>query len=95
MDDIVKDGERFLVEIKKELPYKVARRHLIERFEYTYLRLLLERHCGNVSAASRESNLSRKHIRTLMERYELRRPSTNRASQLLEEAVAAPVVTPK
>lgn len=75
MDDVLHTGARYLVEIRDELPYKAARRHLIQRFEYTYLRLLIERHDGNLSAASRASSLSRKHIRTLMERYGLRRES--------------------
>lgn len=80
MDDVLRDGERFLVEIRNELPFKAARRHMLKQFEYTYLRLLLQRHKGNVSAAARESNLSRKHIRTLMERYGLRKPTEESAS---------------
>ncbi len=74
MDDILQDGERFLLEVHNELPFKDARRDLLDRFEFVYLRSLLERHNWNVSAVSRESSISRKHIRTLMERYGLRKP---------------------
>ena len=73
MEDVLLSGQRYLVEIRDEMPYKDARRYMLERFEYTYLRLLLERCGGNLSAASRASNLSRKHIRTLMDRYGMRK----------------------
>jgi len=53
------------------LPYKDARRDLIEAFEEAYVHALMEKHGGNISAASREAALSRRHLRELLRKYDL------------------------
>jgi DNA-binding NtrC family response regulator len=56
---------------RTDLPFKVAKRELVEPFERTYVVELLGRYGLNLSAASRASGLSRKHLRHLMRKYGL------------------------
>jgi DNA-binding NtrC family response regulator len=51
--------------------YKEARDRVLEEFERDYLRALLERNKGNVSAAARESKVSRRQFYRLLERHGL------------------------
>lgn len=51
-----------------DLPYTQAKQQLIERFERLYLTDLITRHDGNISAAARDAELDRKHLRTLLRR---------------------------
>jgi DNA-binding NtrC family response regulator len=55
-------------------PYKEAKRQLLDAFEIHYFRELMERHRGNLSAASREAEMSRRHLRHLLRRYDLYQP---------------------
>jgi Response regulator containing CheY-like receiver, AAA-type ATPase, and DNA-binding domains len=45
---------------------------VVEEFERVYLKALLERHDGNLSAASRSADLDRKHLRELLRKHGLR-----------------------
>ena len=65
------DEWRVWLEFRKDRAYKDERRRLLEAFECIYLGSLLDRHDGNISAASRASELSRKHLRTLIKKYDL------------------------
>ena len=56
-----------------DTPYKLARRSVLDQFEKNYVRSLMMRHRGNLSAASREAGVSRRHLRTLMDKYRLSR----------------------
>ena len=57
--------------VRTDLPYAEAKTSLLEAFERRYVRDLLERHDGNISAAAREAGLDRKHLRTLARRHGL------------------------
>jgi DNA-binding NtrC family response regulator len=57
--------------VRSDLPWAEARQLVVEAFEARYLRELLERCGGNLSAASRASGLDRKHLRALARRHGL------------------------
>jgi hypothetical protein len=61
-----------VVHVSTDLPYKEAKQQLIEPFERAYVLGLYERFGDNLSASSRASGLSRKHIRNLFRKYGLR-----------------------
>ncbi len=61
--------------IELDKPFKEAKAHVIEEFERVYLKALLERHGGNLSAASRSADLDRKHLRELLRKHGLREES--------------------
>jgi DNA-binding NtrC family response regulator len=54
--------------VRTDLPYSEAKRMLLEVFEYRYLNDLITRCEGNISVASREANIDRKHLRDLLRR---------------------------
>ncbi len=58
--------------VRTDLPFKEAKEAVVEAFERSYLRELLQRHGGNVSATARTAELDRKHLRALLERHRLR-----------------------
>jgi transcriptional regulator with PAS, ATPase and Fis domain len=55
-----------------DIPYKDAKSILVETFEVEYCRRLLERHGGNVSAASREAGIHRKYLEELVKKHALK-----------------------
>ena len=57
--------------VENEQRFHEAKRGLVETFERSYLQAKLRKHQWNISAVSRESGLSRKHIRTLMQKHSL------------------------
>jgi transcriptional regulator with GAF, ATPase, and Fis domain len=61
--------------IAYHLPFKEAKAQVVEHFERQYLQVLLERHAGNLSAAAREADVDRKHLRELLRRHGLRESS--------------------
>jgi DNA-binding NtrC family response regulator len=61
--------------IAYHLPFKEAKAHVVEHFERQYLRVLLERHQGNLSAAARGAEVDRKHLRELLRKHGLRESS--------------------
>lgn len=58
-----------LQNIDHDKPFKEAKAAVVESFEKEYLIELLERNKGNVSAASREAKIDRKHLRNLLVKY--------------------------
>ena len=54
-----------------DLPFKVAKNQVVEAFERDYVEALVSRHNWNLSAAARESQIDRKHLRELMHKYGL------------------------
>ena len=56
--------------VRTDLPWAEARQRVVEAFERRYLRALIERCEGNLSAASRESGLDRKHLRALVKKHQ-------------------------
>jgi DNA-binding NtrC family response regulator len=57
--------------VRSDLPFKEAKAELVEQFEREYLAELLKRHRMNLSAAAREAQLDRKHLRELVRKYNL------------------------
>ncbi|OVE81679.1 hypothetical protein BVY03_03105 [bacterium K02(2017)] len=55
--------------IELDKPFKEAKQAVVESFEREYLQELLERNKGNVSKASREAKIDRKHLRNLLIKY--------------------------
>ncbi|HZO13532.1 MAG TPA: sigma 54-interacting transcriptional regulator [Polyangiaceae bacterium] len=55
------------------LPYHEAKEAWIERFERAYVEGALDRANGNVSQASRDAQVDRRHLQRLMSRYDIRR----------------------
>jgi len=57
--------------VRTDLHYTEAKEVVLHAFERRYLREIFERAGRNISAASRESGLDRKHLRTLLLRHGL------------------------
>ena len=68
-----RNGNDLRVHVPMNRPFKEAKRALLDVFERRYITDLMREHRGNLSAASRASNLSRRHLRDLMRRYGLYR----------------------
>ncbi len=59
--------------VRLDRPFHELKEFLLAEFERAYLTRCLTESAMNVSAASRQSGLSRKHLRTLMSKYGIRR----------------------
>ncbi len=57
--------------IRTDLPFKEAKGQLVESFEREYIEDLMKRHKMNLSAAAREAQIDRKHLRELIRKYDL------------------------
>ena len=57
--------------IRTDLPFKEAKGQLVEMFEREYIEDLMRRHRMNLSAAAREAQIDRKHLRELIRKYDL------------------------
>ena len=57
--------------IRTDLPFKEAKGQLVEMFEREYIEDLMRRHKMNLSAAAREAQIDRKHLRELIRKYGL------------------------
>ena len=57
--------------IRTDLPFKEAKGQLVEHFEREYIVDLMKRHRMNLSAAAREAQIDRKHLRELIRKYGL------------------------
>ncbi|MBI4211479.1 MAG: sigma-54-dependent Fis family transcriptional regulator, partial [Deltaproteobacteria bacterium] len=55
--------------IDADMPFKDAKQHIVESFEKEYLVELLKKHNHNLSKASREAQIDRKHLRNLLKKY--------------------------
>jgi DNA-binding NtrC family response regulator len=66
-------GEAEVVEApaSSDTSYKAERERIVEAFEERYVRSLLERHDGNVTAAAKEAQISRKHLYELIHKHGL------------------------
>jgi DNA-binding NtrC family response regulator len=58
-----------------DLPFKEAKAQVVDSFEREYIRTLLKRHQGNLSAAARAAEVDRKHLRELLRKHGLRESS--------------------
>lgn len=63
----------FQVSVDISMPFKVAKKEILERFERRYLQALLEEHSGNISAAARAAGMERLSIYKALDRLGLRK----------------------
>jgi len=64
-------GGEEAVGIRSDLPFSEAKEAVLHAFEARYLRDVLARCEGNISAAARASGVDRKHLRSLLRRHGL------------------------
>jgi DNA-binding NtrC family response regulator len=71
IDDALVEEAAPALGIRTDLPFKEAKGQLVEMFEREYIEDLMRRHKMNLSAAAREAQIDRKHLRELIRKYEL------------------------
>lgn len=72
LDDALQGGEASpAMGVRTDLPFKEAKGQLVEMFEREYIEDLMSRHSMNLSAAAREAQIDRKHLRELIRKYDL------------------------
>jgi len=71
LDDALSEEAAPALGIRTDLPFKEAKGQLVEMFEREYIEDLMRRHKMNLSAAAREAQIDRKHLRELIRKYEL------------------------
>ncbi len=54
------------------VPYKDAKQVVVDRFEAAYLSVLMEKFKGNISRASKDTGLTRYHLRELLKKHGLK-----------------------
>jgi transcriptional regulator with PAS, ATPase and Fis domain len=54
-----------------DIPFKLAKNHLVGQFEKEYIRRLLERNGGNISKAAREAQIERAYLQRLVRKHRL------------------------
>ncbi len=57
------------MKVEPDVPFKDAKQKIVESFEKEYLVDLLKRNNHNLSKASREAKIDRKHLRNLLKKY--------------------------
>jgi DNA-binding NtrC family response regulator len=67
------DAPRLGLTVRLDRPFHELKEYLLAEFERAYVTRCLTESEMNVSMASRSSGLSRKHLRTLMYKYGIRR----------------------
>ena len=72
--------------IDTSLPFKEAKQKIVEFFERDYLEGLLQRNNYNVSRASREAKIDRKHLRNLLKKYNINAPDDDEAGDEISES---------
>ena len=65
-----KDGSLYFT----DPPYGLAKQDMVEEFERRYIRALLDRHGGNISAAARAAGIDRMSIHKILHRLGLDNP---------------------
>jgi DNA-binding NtrC family response regulator len=58
--------------IAEGLNFKQAKNRLLETFEATYLRILIDRYSGNITRSAQAAGLTRYHLRELVKRHGIR-----------------------
>ena len=54
--------------VEEGVPFKTAKQDVIEEFEHEYLKVLLEKHNGNITRSAKAAGLTRYHLRELAKR---------------------------
>ncbi len=55
--------------VDDELPFKEAKQQVIESFESSYLKAILDKHSGNITRSAQAAGLTRYHLRELAKRF--------------------------
>ncbi len=63
------DAEQF---VENGLPFKEAKQRVLDAFEATYLKVLLDKNAGNITRSANAAGLTRYHLRELAKRYGIR-----------------------
>jgi DNA-binding NtrC family response regulator len=71
LDDVLQNDASPAMGVRTDLPFKEAKGQLVEMFEREYIEDLMRRHKMNLSAAAREAQIDRKHLRELIRKYDL------------------------
>jgi DNA-binding NtrC family response regulator len=58
--------------VEEGLPFKEAKQRVLDQFEASYLRALLDKHGGNVTRSAQAAGLTRYHLRELAKRFGIR-----------------------
>jgi DNA-binding NtrC family response regulator len=58
--------------VDEGLPFKEAKQRVIDQFEASYLKALLDKHGGNVTRSAQAAGLTRYHLRELAKRFGIR-----------------------
>jgi len=66
-----RDAPQGVFEIVPDVPYKTQKAAVVADFEERYVRLLMKKHMGNVSAAAREAGIDRMSLHKILARYGL------------------------
>lgn len=82
------DAPRLGLTVRLDRPFHELKEYLLAEFERAYVTRCLNESEMNVSMASRSSGLSRKHLRTLMYKYGIRRGETVSNDEELPEEPA-------
>jgi DNA-binding NtrC family response regulator len=69
--EIVTNGSA-AVFVEEGLPFKEAKQRVLDQFEASYLRALLDKHGGNVTRSAQAAGLTRYHLRELAKRFGIR-----------------------
>lgn len=75
------DAPRLGLTVRLDRPFHELKEFLLAEFERAYVTRCLNESEMNVSMASRQSGLSRKHLRTLMSKYGIRRSDFGREDE--------------
>ena len=63
-----------VMDVDTDIPFKLAKQHLVTEFERRYISELLEKHDGNISAAARAAGIDRMSIHKMLNRLGLDNP---------------------
>ncbi|MDB4991055.1 MAG: Response regulator of zinc sigma-54-dependent two-component system, partial [Myxococcaceae bacterium] len=58
--------------VEEGLPFKEAKQRVLDQFEASYLKSLLDKHGGNITRSAQAAGLTRYHLRELAKRFGIR-----------------------
>jgi len=58
--------------VEDGVPFKEAKQKVLDSFEAAYLKVLLDKHAGNITRSAQAAGLTRYHLRELAKRYGIR-----------------------
>ncbi len=58
--------------VEENVPFKEAKQRIVDSFEASYLKALVDKHAGNITRSAQAAGLTRYHLRELTKRYSVR-----------------------